>query len=79
MKRAWWWLAVVVTLPLLAVGYVLRLAFGGLAAGAAHVVARLKYMAMPTAYSLRRAQGFNRICGAWVKPRPANHRRGGKR
>lgn len=75
MRRTWWWAAVVATLPMLALGYVLRLALGGIAAGTGHVAARLKYMAMPTAYSLRRAQGFNRICGAWVKPRPKNRRR----
>ena len=74
--RVGWCLVLVLCFWPLALGYVLRLIFGGLAAGAAHVATHLKYMAMPFVYALKRAKGFRRIAGAWVKPRPENHRRG---
>ena len=70
-----WALALAPLGLLFAVGYVLRLVFGGLAAGAAHVATHLRYMALPFAYAIKRAKGFRRIHGAWVKPRPANHRK----
>lgn len=71
--RAWALLLVPLFVPL-AVGYVLRLTFGGLAAGAGFVAGNLRWLAMPFAYTLKRAKGFHRIHGAWVKPRAPNVR-----
>ena len=74
MKVTGWAFALVPTGVLFLVAYVCRLIFGGVAAGAGHVATHLRFAAMPFAYCLKRAKGFRRIHGAWVKPRPTNRR-----
>lgn len=64
-----WALVLIPAGCLFALGDVVRLVFGGIAAGAAHVASHLRFLAMPFTYALRRAKGFRRIHGAWVKPR----------
>jgi hypothetical protein len=72
--RLWWALATLPLLLLFAVGYVLRLVFGSIAAASTFVVQNLRWLAIPFAYSLKRAQGFQRIHAAWVKPSQPNRR-----